>query len=61
MPEYPVQLHIIEKKDLTAVDKVQAAIDEIYGKGLTEVKEDASKRAQEEGMLSSLWDMNVCG
>ncbi|RMJ20208.1 hypothetical protein CDV36_000094 [Fusarium kuroshium] len=43
MPEYPVQLHIIEKKDLTAVDKVQAAIDEIYGKGLTEVKEDASK------------------
>ncbi|RSL66495.1 hypothetical protein CEP54_003652 [Fusarium duplospermum] len=43
MPEYPVQIHVIEKKALTAVEKVQAAIDEIYGKGMAAVEEDTSK------------------
>ncbi|KAJ3456432.1 hypothetical protein FSOLCH5_011162 [Fusarium solani] len=44
MPAEPeVHIHIIEKKELTAVDKVKGAIDEIYGKGMTHVQEDTSK------------------
>ncbi|KAJ4317345.1 hypothetical protein N0V84_007402 [Fusarium piperis] len=43
MPEPEVHIHIIEKKELTAVDKVKGALDEIYGKGMTLVEEDTSK------------------
>lgn len=36
-------IHIIEKKELTAVDKVKEALDEIYGKDVAEIEEDTSK------------------
>ncbi|KAM0425857.1 hypothetical protein ACHAPT_008795 [Fusarium lateritium] len=43
MPEPELHIHIIEKKDLTASDKVQATLDEIYGKGMTLVEVDSTK------------------